>query len=139
MGGQFILLENDKLKSYLGDYGWLPDPYYPSMFIYKAAPDGTEYNIMAFQKLHNINNPENKISENGIFDSATEKALYKAPCDGYSKTTFPGEKFETVITSSPTQPLTTAATTTQKQTTTTVATTTPKQPKTPVSPPKVEK
>ena len=118
---------------------------------------------MAFQKLHNINNPENKISENGIVDSATEKALYNAPCDGYSKTTFPGEKFETVITKSPTQPLTTAAKTTQKQTTTTVATTSPTQPlttastttpkqttttvattsptqpKTPVSPPQVEK
>jgi hypothetical protein len=104
---------------------------------------------MAFQKLHNINNPENKISEDGIVTSDTEKALYNAPCDGYSKTTFPGEKFETGITTSPTQPLTTAATTTQKQRKTTVGKTTQtqpsntvaatKKPKTPVSPPQVEK
>jgi hypothetical protein len=85
------------------------------MFEYKADPGNVKYNLMAFQKLHNINNPENKISEDGIYSLETAKALYNAPCDGYSKTTFPGEKFDTVAPTTLTQPSTTVAQTTQTQ------------------------
>ena len=82
---------------------------------------------MAFQKLHNINNPENKISEDGIYSLETAKALYNAPCDGYSKTTFPGEKFDTVAPTNPSQQSTTVAPTNPSQQSTTVAPTTQTQ------------
>jgi len=39
--------------------------------------------LLAFQKLWNKNNPNNKIAEDGIYGSETEKAFYNSPCNGW--------------------------------------------------------
>ena len=57
----------------LGTYGWAHS--YPTSdpvhFDYSATSDNASANLMAFQKLYNINNPNNKISEDGIYGPAT--------------------------------------------------------------------
>ena len=82
----------------LGNYGWAHS--YPTSdpvhFDYSATSDNAQYNLMAFQKLYNINNPNNKISEDGIYGPATATALYNAPCNGYALTTFLGETFDPI-------------------------------------------
>ena len=59
--------------STLGTYGWAHS--YPTSdpvhFDYSATSDNASANLMAFQKLYNINNPNNKISEDGIYGPAT--------------------------------------------------------------------
>ena len=59
----------------------------PVHFDYLGSADLAQQNLIAFQKLYNINNPLNKIAEDGIYGPSTATALYNAPCNGYSKTT----------------------------------------------------
>lgn len=40
-------------------------------------------NTLAFQKLWNCNNPDNKIEENGVYSKKTEDSLLKSPVDGF--------------------------------------------------------
>lgn len=69
----------------LAAYGWTHS--YPSSdpvhFDYYNAPDISSKNLLAFQRLWNRYNPNNKISEDGIYGSQTENALYHAPCNGW--------------------------------------------------------
>ena len=84
--------------STLSNYGWTHS--YPTSdpvhFDYLASDDLAQVNLIAFQKLYNINNPNNKIAEDGIYGPATDTALYNAPCNGYALTTYPGETYDPV-------------------------------------------
>ncbi|MCS6901179.1 MAG: thrombospondin type 3 repeat-containing protein [Myxococcales bacterium] len=42
--------------------------------------------ILAFQKLWNLNNPGDKIAEDGVYGPQTEARLKQSPADGFSKT-----------------------------------------------------
>ncbi|MCU0658151.1 MAG: thrombospondin type 3 repeat-containing protein [Polyangiaceae bacterium] len=42
--------------------------------------------ILAFQKLWNLNNPSDKISEDGLYGSQTEARLKKSPAEGFPET-----------------------------------------------------
>ena len=59
----------------------------PVHFDYLGSADLAQQNLIAFQKLYNINNPTNTIAEDGIYGPSSATALYNAPCNGYSKTT----------------------------------------------------
>jgi hypothetical protein len=69
----------------LSNYGWVHS--YPSSdpvhFDYSGASDIASKNLLAFQRLWNRHNPSSKISEDGIYGSQTENALYHAPCNGW--------------------------------------------------------
>jgi hypothetical protein len=69
----------------LQNYGWSHS--YPSSdpvhFDYYSAADISAYNLLAFQRLWNRYNPNNKISEDGMYGPQTENALYHAPCNGW--------------------------------------------------------
>jgi hypothetical protein len=69
----------------LQNYGWTHsnptnDPVH---FDYYGATDLAKQNLLAFQKLWNINNPNSKISEDGIYGTQTANALYNSPCNGW--------------------------------------------------------
>ena len=72
----------------LQNYGWAHN--YPSSdpvhFDYSAASDLASTNLLAFQKLWNLNNPSAKISEDGIYGPATANAFYNSPCGGFAVT-----------------------------------------------------
>lgn len=71
--------------STLNSYGWVhsyPDSD-PVHFDYTKVSDIASKNLLAFQRLYNRHNPNNKISEDGIYGSQTSTALYNAPCDGW--------------------------------------------------------
>ncbi|MFN6569242.1 M15 family metallopeptidase [Dendronalium sp. ChiSLP03b] len=78
-------------RSYLEAEGWRwlgpVDPVHFD-FVGSRISDIKELPIKSFQKLWNLNNPEDKLPENGIYDSETEKRLNQAPPDGFPK----GEK-----------------------------------------------
>ncbi|MDJ0660325.1 MAG: M15 family metallopeptidase [Crocosphaera sp.] len=57
-------------------------------FVGEGSSDITKLPIKAFQQLWNLNNPEDKLPENGVYDAETEKRLNQAPPDGFPK----GEK-----------------------------------------------
>jgi hypothetical protein len=71
--------------STLQNYGWSHS--YPSSdpvhFDYTKVSDIAKQNLLAFQKLWNKNNPNSKISEDGIYGSQTANALYNSPCGGW--------------------------------------------------------
>ncbi len=71
--------------STLQSYGWThsyptDDPVH---FDYYASKDLAKQNLMAFQRLWNRNNPNSKISEDGIYGSQTSNAFYNSPCNGW--------------------------------------------------------
>ena len=78
-------------KPYLEAEGWKSlgsfDPVHFD-FVGSGTSDITKLPIKSFQQLWNLNNPEDKIPENGIYDPETEKRLNQAPPDGFPK----GEK-----------------------------------------------
>ncbi len=57
-------------------------------FFRSGVSDISKLPIKSFQQLWNLNNPEDKLLENGVFDSKTEKRLNQALADGFPK----GEK-----------------------------------------------
>jgi N-acetylmuramoyl-L-alanine amidase len=68
----------------LKSYGWSHDvPGDDVHFDYTKAADIAKQNLIAFQRLHNKRNPNNKIAEDGIYGPATANALYNAPCNGW--------------------------------------------------------
>jgi len=69
-------------------YGWshsypTSDPVH---FDYTAATDLAKQNLVAFQKLWNLNNPTATIATDGVYGPATANALYNSPCGGFAKT-----------------------------------------------------
>ena len=47
--------------------------------------DQRENSVLAFQKLWNLNNPNDKIAEDGQYGPNTEKRLQKSPIEGFAK------------------------------------------------------
>lgn len=69
----------------LAPYSWVhtyPDTD-PVHFDYTKLPTIANYNLLAFQRLWNRNNPNNKIDEDGVYGPATADAFYNSPCDGW--------------------------------------------------------
>lgn len=75
-------------KPYLCKYGWdwigSFDPVH-----YTYAGSGTKdlgpISILAFQQLWNMNHPDKKIAEDGMWGQATVNALASTSCDGFAK------------------------------------------------------
>lgn len=59
----------------------------PPHFNYHGGhdPDFGREGIRAFQKLWNIHNPEDKITEDGVFGPNTEKRLHLSPIEGFGQ------------------------------------------------------
>ncbi|NEP25054.1 M15 family metallopeptidase [Moorena sp. SIO3I6] len=47
--------------------------------------DIRDYSVLAFQQLWNLNNPTDRIKQNGMFDAETELRLNNSPIDGFPK------------------------------------------------------
>jgi GH24 family phage-related lysozyme (muramidase) len=88
-GGLAIDVNNySAWTSVMGKYGWSwfgdgDKPHYD--YEGSGAVDQRSNSVLAFQKLWNINNPNDKISEDGSYGPATEKRLQKSPIEGFSK------------------------------------------------------
>ncbi|HEY9644587.1 MAG TPA: peptidoglycan-binding protein, partial [Coleofasciculaceae cyanobacterium] len=74
-------------EPFLMRYGWNPLPGDPPHFNYEGGGtiDIRSKSILAFQKLWNKNNPNEKISEDGGFGPQTESALNRSPAKGFPK------------------------------------------------------
>lgn len=72
-------------KPYLEKYGWRFSPNDSVHFDYigSGTQDISKVPILAFQKLWNITHPNDKIIENGLYDSVTENRMNKSPVDGF--------------------------------------------------------
>jgi hypothetical protein len=72
----------------LANYSWAHS--YPSSdpvhFDYTGSSDLAKQNLIAFQNLWNLNNPNSKITADGVYGPATANALYNSPCGGFAKT-----------------------------------------------------
>ena len=89
-GGRAIDTSNyNYWLSTLATYKWAhsyPDSD-PVHFDFTGSSDLAKQNLLAFQKLWNLNNPSAAaIAEDGIYGPATASALYNAPCGGFAKT-----------------------------------------------------
>ncbi len=75
--------------SFLIPHGWEPLPGDPPHFDYVGSEtrDIRQDSIRAFQQLWNINHPDEKIDEDGIFTEGgeTEDALNRSPAFGFAK------------------------------------------------------
>lgn len=82
---------------YLKAEGWRGDSLDPIHFYFDVLESDTQtlniskLSIESFQQLWNLNNPSDKISVNGIYDSETDTRLSQSPIEGFPK----GEKCTT--------------------------------------------
>ena len=79
----------------LTNYGFtlsylLSDPVH---FDYFGLARLAQQNLIIYEKLYNINNPTNKIAEDGIYGPSTAGALYNAPLNGHPKSTLNEDEF----------------------------------------------
>ena len=78
----------------LTSHGWYHS--YPTSdpvhYDYSGVGDLAATNLIAYQKLWNLNYPDQKIAEDGVYGPATEKAFYNTRCDGFLKTSFTVEE-----------------------------------------------
>ncbi|WP_404790162.1 peptidoglycan-binding protein [Altericista sp. CCNU0014] len=74
-------------EPFLVQHGWSPLPGDPPHFDYLGGgtTDIRSTSILAFQQLWNINNPKDKIDEDGGFGPQTEGALNDSPAHGFAK------------------------------------------------------
>ncbi|WP_019500957.1 peptidoglycan-binding protein [Pseudanabaena sp. PCC 6802] len=81
----------DGWKPFLERYGWQKlgdfDPMHFD-FVGGGTKDISSISVLAFQKLWNENNPQNRIAEDGRFGPATDACLAESPMEGFAK----GEK-----------------------------------------------
>ncbi len=72
---------------YLIEQGWEPLAGDPPHFDYvgDGVVDLRSTAILAFQKLWNLNNPEDPIDEDGGYGPGTEDALLRSPANGFAK------------------------------------------------------
>jgi len=56
----------------------------PVHYEHLASPDLRSVNVEAFQRLWNRNHPEDRISESGVYDTATATRLGRSPSGGFS-------------------------------------------------------
>jgi len=73
-------------KSTMSKYGWSwygdgDKPHYD--YTGSGTEDLRDLCTLAFQKLWNLNNPNDKISEDGQYGTQTEKRLQKSPIEGF--------------------------------------------------------
>jgi len=85
-GGRALDVANySSLISTMANKGWAHNvPGDPVHFEYLAAADIRGKDVLAFQRLHNRNNPTDKISEDGAYGPQTEARLKAAPATGYA-------------------------------------------------------
>jgi uncharacterized protein (TIGR03382 family) len=68
----------------MGAKGWSHDiPGDPVHFDHLASPDIRGRDVLAFQKLWNRNNPNDKIAEDGDYGPQTEARLRQSPSEGF--------------------------------------------------------
>jgi N-acetylmuramoyl-L-alanine amidase len=74
-------------EPYLMRHGWRPLAGDPPHFDYHGGNtiDLSGKSILAFQKLWNMNNPKDRISEDGAFGAQTEDSLNRSPANGFAK------------------------------------------------------
>jgi N-acetylmuramoyl-L-alanine amidase len=74
-------------EPYLIEQGWEPLAGDPPHFDYWGSDivDLRSMAILAFQKLWNLNNPEEPLSEDGSYGPGTESALLRSPATGFVK------------------------------------------------------
>ena len=69
----------------LGGHGWAHDVAGdPVHFDHLSSPDLRGYDILAFQRLWNRNNPGDQIDEDGVYGPQTEGRLAAAPAEGFA-------------------------------------------------------
>jgi uncharacterized protein (TIGR03382 family) len=69
----------------MGAKGWSHDvPGDPVHFDHLASPDIRGRDVLAFQKLWNRNNPNDKIAEDGDYGPQTEARLRTSPAEGFA-------------------------------------------------------
>ena len=56
----------------------------PVHFDHLASPDFRSVNVEAFQRLWNRNNPEDRISEDGLYGPATAERIARSPSGGFA-------------------------------------------------------
>jgi len=54
-------------------------------YVGQGGVDIRQLSVRAFQRLWNVNNPQDKIAEDGIYGPATEARLLRSPVKGFSK------------------------------------------------------
>jgi uncharacterized protein (TIGR03382 family) len=86
-GGRALDLANwSSVITPMANQGWAHNvPGDPVHFEYLAAADIRGRDVLAFQRLHNRNNPTDKISEDGAYGPQTEKRLRAAPATGFAQ------------------------------------------------------
>jgi uncharacterized protein (TIGR03382 family) len=86
-GGRALDVGNySSLISAMANKGWAHNvPGDPVHFEFLSAPDIRGRDVLAFQKLHNRNNPNDKISEDGAYGPQTEARLKAAPATGFAQ------------------------------------------------------
>lgn len=55
-------------------------------YVGSGAQSLSYYNVLAFQKLWNCNNPNDRISEDGAFGPSTEEKILASPANGFPQT-----------------------------------------------------
>ncbi len=86
-GGRAVDLQNySSLVSAMAARGWSHNvPGDPVHFEHLSSPDIRGKDVLAFQRLHNRNNPNNKIVEDGAYGPMTAAGLRAAPATGFAK------------------------------------------------------
>lgn len=68
----------------LGNHGWAHTvPGDEVHFDHVSSPDLRGYDVLAFQRLWNRNQPDDMIDEDGLYGPATEARLVKSPAGGF--------------------------------------------------------
>lgn len=80
--------EPDAWKPFLEKQGWrrpLPDVPTHFEFVGGGTTDIRGVAVRAFQQLWNLNEPKDRIAEDGVFGSQTEARLGNSPIEGFAK------------------------------------------------------
>lgn len=73
-------------RSYFLSHGWSwQGSGDPAHYNWNAAVDVRKGSVVAFQQLWNLNNPNHKISVDGLYGPATQAALLQSPAQGFNK------------------------------------------------------
>nr|HEX4314987.1 hypothetical protein [Kofleriaceae bacterium] len=86
-GGRAVDLANYSSRlSIMANHGWAHDvPGDVVHFDHTSSPDDRGQDVLAFQKLWNLNNPSDPIGEDGDYGPQTEKRLKASPATGFAK------------------------------------------------------
>jgi hypothetical protein len=70
-------------------HGWKQLPGDAVHFDHLASPDARGLDVIAFQQLWNLNNPGDRIDEDGKYDGATAQRVLASPAKGFALNTCP--------------------------------------------------